>query len=462
MVVASVSFKQSITRWLGIGIALLGTWVLAPQAVAQEAPAIVWQQQAFTVGSAIGISRDGSTLVASGNEIMVLDPATGEVRLSIPNKAEAIAVSPAGDVIAAAQVTKDPDTGWWTASRLDLYETSDGSVRETMNEHKWQIWALAFSADAARLVSGDMMAELKLWDLASDSVIYSWPLQNGSVAFSPDGKYLVSNGQNSYARMYDTGTFTLKRAFLPWSGDRGVAFTPDGAKLVTSGSIPGGVDGVPTSAAIIKVFRASDGVLLKAIKIYDNGGQQVRAFALSVDGKYAAISLYSDQIRIYRLSDGALMKQYTVGTADVNGLAFTPDGMGLAYIRADGMVVMTANPVAPATPLVPPQAPLVPAPTPPTPPTPEPGPAVPQALTELRVSPEAVVGGQSATGTVVLAGPAPDGGQLVNLMTTNLVVSVPATITVPGGSTAAGFTITTLSVSAPVEGLIRASTSVGE
>ncbi|CBE69948.1 MAG: hypothetical protein F9K13_07530 [Candidatus Methylomirabilis oxygeniifera] len=444
-----------------VGLAI-GVMLVASAAGAQGVPDIIWQQQPLSAGSSIGISRDGTTLVASGNAIVALDPDTGATQLSIPDKAEAIAVSPAGDVIAAAQVTQAPDTGWWTASLMRLYDTGDGSVRETMNEHKWQVWALAFSPDAKKLASGDMMAEMKLWDLATDSVLYSFPIQNSSVTFSPDSIFVVSNGQNSYARMYSTSTYKLKNSFFPWAGDRGVAFTPDGSKLVTSGTMPAQYAGNPSwggSAVTIKVFRISDRTLLTNIIIYE-GGQQLRAFALSADGNYAAVSLYSDQIRIYRLSDGALVALYDAATADVNGLTFTPDGMGLVYVRADGVVIMARNPMAPATPYVVAEAPLVPAPV--TTPPPPPVATGPQALTELMVSPEAVVGGQSAGGSVKLAGPAPDGGQVVTLASTNSAARVPASVTVPAGATSQTFTVTTSSVSAPQEGLIRANTTTGE
>jgi len=441
----------------------LGVTLVASAAGTQGSPDIIWQRQPLTAGSSIGISGDGATLVASGNAIVVLDPDTGAPQRTISDKAEAIAVSPAGDVIAAAQVTQDPVTGWWTASRMYLYDTADGSVRETMNEHKWQVWALAFSPDARKLASGDIMAEMKLWDLTTDTVLYSFPIQNSSVTFSPDSSLVVSNGQNSYARMYSTSTYKIKRVFQSWTGDRGVAFSPDGSKLITSGTVPGGVAGIPSGvsfAGIIKVFRVSDGVLLRYINFYENGGQQVRAFALSADGNYAAVSLYSDQVRIYRLSDGALIALYDAATMGVNGLAFTPDGMGLVYVRADGVVIMARNPVAPAAPYVIPQAPLVPAlATNPPPPGPVAG---PRALTELTVSPEAVVGGQNASGSVKLAGPAPDGGQVVTLSSTNPAARVPASITVPAGATSQTFTITASSVSAPQEGLIQAGTTTGE
>jgi hypothetical protein len=68
-------------------------------------------------------------------------------------------------------------------------------------------------------------------------------------------------------------------------------------------------------------------------------------------------------------------------------------------------------------------------------------------LSGISVNPNAVVGPTSATGTVTLASPAGGGGAIVNLTSSNvLLAGVPASVTVPQGSTTASFTVTTLSV----------------
>jgi hypothetical protein len=69
------------------------------------------------------------------------------------------------------------------------------------------------------------------------------------------------------------------------------------------------------------------------------------------------------------------------------------------------------------------------------------------ALTSLTVSPTSVVGGNSASGSVTLAGPAPTGGVVVGLGS-NLPgsASVPASVTVPAGATSASFAVTTFPV----------------
>ena len=66
-------------------------------------------------------------------------------------------------------------------------------------------------------------------------------------------------------------------------------------------------------------------------------------------------------------------------------------------------------------------------------------------LSSLTVSPTKVVGGEQPypTGTVTLVGPAPNGGVIVNLTSSNSHVVVPANVTIPAGATSVSFTMTT-------------------
>ncbi len=67
-------------------------------------------------------------------------------------------------------------------------------------------------------------------------------------------------------------------------------------------------------------------------------------------------------------------------------------------------------------------------------------------LQSLTISPTSVWGGSSATGTVTLSGPAPSGGAVVQLRSSNSSAAiVPSSVTVPAGQTSARFTIRTTS-----------------
>jgi hypothetical protein len=65
-------------------------------------------------------------------------------------------------------------------------------------------------------------------------------------------------------------------------------------------------------------------------------------------------------------------------------------------------------------------------------------------LQSLTISPSWVFGGSNATGTVTLTGPAPAGGAVVQLRSSNTsAATVPSSVTVPAGQTRASFTIRT-------------------
>jgi hypothetical protein len=83
-----------------------------------------------------------------------------------------------------------------------------------------------------------------------------------------------------------------------------------------------------------------------------------------------------------------------------------------------------------------------------------PPPVGPAALNSLGVNPSSVVGGQSATGTVSLTGPAPVNGALVALSSANPAATVPSSVTVPANASAATFSVTTTTVGSTTIGNI--------
>ena len=82
----------------------------------------------------------------------------------------------------------------------------------------------------------------------------------------------------------------------------------------------------------------------------------------------------------------------------------------------------------------------------------------PASLTGLRLTPTTVVSGKSSQGTVTLDGPAPSGGAVVSLSSSNTsVATVPSSATVPAGATSATFTVTTKKVTSSTSVTISAT-----
>ena len=82
---------------------------------------------------------------------------------------------------------------------------------------------------------------------------------------------------------------------------------------------------------------------------------------------------------------------------------------------------------------------------------------LPATLTGLAISPSVIEGGQDATGTVTLSGPAGSGGEVVSLSSSTQFVGVPPGVTVPPGATSATFAVSTGAVTAATCASVTAS-----
>jgi hypothetical protein len=82
---------------------------------------------------------------------------------------------------------------------------------------------------------------------------------------------------------------------------------------------------------------------------------------------------------------------------------------------------------------------------------------LPPRVAALSLSLGSVTGGSAVTGTVMLDGPAPAGGAIVQLSDNSAATSVPASVTVPAGSTSANFSVGTSAVAVSTSVSISAS-----
>ena len=79
------------------------------------------------------------------------------------------------------------------------------------------------------------------------------------------------------------------------------------------------------------------------------------------------------------------------------------------------------------------------------------------SLSSLGLGATNVTGGSSSTGTVTMNGAAPTGGAVVSLSSSDASASVPATVTIPEGTTSTTFTVATSPVAAKTTAVIMAA-----
>ena len=184
--------------------------------------------------------------------------------------------------------------------------------------------SVAFSPDGRQIISGSNDNTVKLWDAATGREIRTFSGHSDivlSVAFSPDGKQILSGSGNGTVKLWDLATGQEIKTFPGYSGAvHSVAFSPDGSQIVSgSGSRYRGT---------VKLWDIATGHDIWTLQHSDF----VSSVAFSPDGSQIASGsgggLFSSD-GIIKLLDAATGREIMTisGHSDsVSSVAFSPDG----------------------------------------------------------------------------------------------------------------------------------------
>ncbi len=107
---------------------------------------------------------------------------------------------------------------------MRLWDVEKLSCIYTFEGHNNGVWSVAFSPDGKSLVSGSEDSTVKLWDVEKLRCLHTFEEHNNgvwSVAFSPNGKVLASSSEDETIKLWDVGTgecLKTLRAPRPYEG----------------------------------------------------------------------------------------------------------------------------------------------------------------------------------------------------------------------------------------------------
>jgi len=185
----------------------------------------------------------------------------------------------------------------------------------TFSGHTGWVNSVAFSPDGRKVLTGSSDQTAKLWDASTAACIRTFRGHTdyvGSVAFSPDGGKVLTSSCDYTAKLWDASTGACIRTF---SGHTSVvtsaAFSPDGGKVLTGG-------GDKTA----KLWDASTGA---CIRTFSGHTRWVSSVAFSPDGGKVLTGSWDYTAKLWDASTGACIRTFT-DTDSVWCLAFSPDG----------------------------------------------------------------------------------------------------------------------------------------
>jgi WD40 repeat protein len=193
------------------------------------------------------LSSDGRTIAVGSlnGSVDLLDVADRQIlrRIKLKNEVLAIAFSPDGNSIAVA--TGSPP-GSIVSGAVTLFSTRSGEPQWNAACHGNAALIVAFSPDGRTVVSGGNDSWLKVWDASTGKLLQQHEVPTiriATLAFSPDGKLLATATEpfdptdvNYNVLVFDYAKWKQLQNLIGHSGRvTCVSFSPDGRTLASGG-----------------------------------------------------------------------------------------------------------------------------------------------------------------------------------------------------------------------------------
>lgn len=357
--------NKSVTIALVLA-ALLSSCLISQAVFAAGQPLqIIWQQTGHSSGTSSVEFSPGGQLLVSGGAYCIQSGAVlcyGEVKTWTAQDGTLLAATPQDQSLGGVnEVSFSPDGQTAATANGSIYCTPDGgcgSVAPGLADYSVpQLMRLDlaptnpinatidYSADGQLLATGEFYGDfqIRIRNAADLSVIRTLPGHDGgfgsegtfSLRFSPDGTLLASGGADGLVKIFRVSDGVLLRT-LPLADVITIAFSPNG-QLIAAGNV-----GLLT----INVWRVADGSLVKTFSF--PGGQFGTAaesnLAWTPSGAYlvgGTTVLYEPlTIRFWNVTTGKLAGEFTDNTdRAISSIAFTPNGRRFAYGASEDVVV---------------------------------------------------------------------------------------------------------------------------
>ncbi len=203
--------------------------------------------------------------------------------------------------------------------------------------HTGSVEAVAFSPDGRFIVSGSSDETLKVWDAVSGALLKTFEGHDGpvySVAFSPDGRFIVSGSMDHTLKLWDAAPpSTLVKTF---NGHNGLVFSVAFSPSPTDAIIVSGSDD-----HTLKLWDAASGALLNSALLFVEG--YVSSVAFSSDGRSHRLRLLPRDGRAYAIQSGTWDNIVEMGEMGASTLASPPRKSPIGYKNSVSSVAFSSD-----------------------------------------------------------------------------------------------------------------------
>jgi WD40 repeat protein len=285
----------------------------------------------------LSFSADGRYLAGGGDnrQSQVWDVSTGQSIGILKNHAQAIqAVAfsrPDSNILATG--SEDKTIQLWDISRCLPLKTCQ--PLQTLRGYDYWVHAIALSPDGQQIVAAGDDGTMRFWpvsELVNEAISEPGlirPMITGpasrlwAIAYSPNGQYLASAGDDKMVCLWRVQTGELVGQFSHADWVRAIAFSPDGRWLATG-----------STDHLVRRWDIHTG----ECQTFKGHRNWIRRLVFSQDGQSLCSAGDDGDIIHWSLGDGAIVDRWNTGAQRIWSIGFDPTGEILVSGSDEGTV----------------------------------------------------------------------------------------------------------------------------